>query len=59
MSVNLISCVGLNAEFEGYLQNDDARLAQLQCNTAFEKHPFNCFSWGIYASLHGFTNMHD
>ena len=51
--------MGLNAEFEGYLQNDDARLAQLQCNTAFEKHPFNCFSWGIYASLHGFTNMHD
>lgn len=41
----------VDSEFEEHLQSDDARLSQLQCNTAHEHHPFNCFSWGNRKSL--------
>ncbi|KAH7285476.1 hypothetical protein KP509_33G029900 [Ceratopteris richardii] len=41
----------VDSEFEGHLQSDGVRLSQLQCNTADQHHPFNCFSWGNRKSL--------
>eukprot|EP00250_Pteridium_aquilinum_P001882 c12089_g1_i1 orf=386-3718(-) len=41
----------VDSEFEGHLQSDIARLSQLQCDTSYEHHPFNCFSWGNRKSL--------
>lgn len=36
-----------SVEFNQALQNDSARVQQLQCHTALSGHPFNRFFWGI------------
>lgn len=41
----------VDSEFEENIQIDTVRLSQVQCETADQLHPFNCFSWGNRKSL--------
>ncbi|XP_068634694.1 nardilysin-like [Aristolochia californica] len=43
--------LAVDSEFNQVIQNDNGRLQQLQCHTAFPGHPLNRFFWGNKKSL--------
>ncbi|KAG9445281.1 hypothetical protein H6P81_016621 [Aristolochia fimbriata] len=43
--------LAVDSEFNQVIQNDNARLQQLQCHTSFPGHPLNRFFWGNKKSL--------